>query len=89
MIMADGLDKAVIGVGQQFNQNFIVYSKEKVLKILVEEDGMTYDEAVEYYDYNIVGSWVGLNTPIFVTECSAEEVRESVIVNGEIQGDIE
>ena len=26
---------------------------------------MTDEEAVEYFDYNVTGAWVGENTPIF------------------------
>jgi hypothetical protein len=28
---------------------------------------MTYEEAIEYYDYNIVGAWMGELTPVFIT----------------------
>ena len=28
---------------------------------------MTYEEAVEYYEFNIVGAWLGEFTPVFIT----------------------
>ena len=27
---------------------------------------MSHEEAIEYFDFNIVGAWVGDETPIFV-----------------------
>lgn len=66
ILLADGFDAAFIGVGTQFsNEPVAVYDLKKCLKIL-EEDGMTYDEAVEFFDYNVQGSWVGKQTPMFV-----------------------
>ena len=42
-----------------------VYDRQKCIEILMERDGMTDEEAVEYFDYNVTGAWVGENTPIF------------------------
>jgi hypothetical protein len=33
---------------------------------MVERDGMTYEEAIEYFDYNIIGAWLGENMPIYI-----------------------
>ena len=27
---------------------------------------MTYEEAIEYFDYNILGAWMGEYTPVFI-----------------------
>jgi hypothetical protein len=59
-------DAAIIGVTERFGQEVTVcYDLEKLLGILVE-DGMTYEEAVEYYEYNIVGAYLGERTPTFL-----------------------
>ena len=50
-----------------------IYSEEKVLDVLVSRDGMTYDEAIEFFDYNIVGSHMGDQTPMYVL--SFEELK--------------
>ena len=34
---------------------------------MVERDDMSYEDAMEFYYYNIVGSWMGENTPVFIT----------------------
>jgi len=66
LLFADGYDEAIIGVGQRFNETFVVYDKRKVLAVLVRE-GMTLEEAEEFFDFNIVGAFVGDKTPAFVT----------------------
>jgi hypothetical protein len=45
----------------------VAYSVDKIIDIMIQRDGMTYGEAMEYFDYNILGSWMGDNTPIFIT----------------------
>ena len=34
---------------------------------------MTEEEAIDYFDFNVVGSWVGEETPIFVREMYDDE----------------
>ena len=43
-----------------------IYSEEKVLDVLVNRDGMTYDEAMEFFEFNIFGAHVGNQTPMYV-----------------------
>lgn len=83
MLFADGFDKAFIGVGTQFNTDIAVYGRKEVLKILVNEHGMTLEEAIEYFEFNIQGAWVGPETPMFLDIQKIEDARESVVVSGE------
>jgi hypothetical protein len=62
-VIADGFDDAIIGVDD--NNLKIVYDIDEVINILMRE-GMSVDEAIEYYEYNIAGSYVGENTPSFI-----------------------
>jgi hypothetical protein len=56
-IKLDGLDDAVLGVVEEFgNGPRILYSKNK----------MTWSEAEEFYDYNILGLYAGEQNPIFL-----------------------
>ena len=32
----------------------------------MKEDKITKKDALEYYTYNIIGAWVGKQTPIFI-----------------------
>ena len=65
---ADGLEAALIGTGWQFIQALMVYSVKKVLEILMTRDGMSYEEAREFFEFNIVGAYVGPGTPVFVED---------------------
>ena len=67
-LFADGYDEAIIGIvwGTFGSKDRIAYATNKVLQILQERDGMTEEEATEFFDFNIVGSYVGEQTPLFV-----------------------
>ena len=66
LLKADGFDDAIIGVATQFDRQFIVYYYDKVIMILRRDTEMSEEEAVEYYEFNIVGSYVGESTPAFL-----------------------
>lgn len=64
-LTADGYDDAIIGIGSRCGQpDLIVYDVEKVIEILMQD--MSEEEAREYFDFNIGGSWVGDGTPIWL-----------------------
>ena len=66
-LMCDGFDDAIIGIAERINLNPVVtYDVEKMLSILIDKYDMSYDEAEEYYQFNILGAWLGDNTPIYV-----------------------
>jgi len=66
LLKADGFDEAIIGVVQRVGVQAICYDEDKVIEILMERDGMTLIEAMEYFDFNIAGAWVGESTPFFL-----------------------
>jgi hypothetical protein len=74
LLFADGFDDALIGIGQRFERQregativyFLVYDAGKVLETLRTRDGMSDEEAVEFYEFNITGAFVGDATPCFV-----------------------
>jgi len=44
--------------------NALVYSGHKIHAILQERDGMSWDDALEYIDFNIEGAYIGEDTPL-------------------------
>lgn len=67
LMFADGLDRAIIGVGDRCGQPAIVaYDVSKVIEILMTRDGMSYEEATEFFEFNISGAWMGELTPIWI-----------------------
>ena len=67
VVFADGLEEAFIGIGYQFHSPIALYSKNKAIQCLIDQ-GMDEEQAYEYFDYNIAGSYVGENTPIFLED---------------------
>lgn len=67
LLLMDNFDEAFIGWSQRINEpELAVYDYERMVKVLVDRDGMTQDEADEYIEYNCIGAWVGEQTPIIV-----------------------
>lgn len=64
-LKAEGFDSAIIGVDESSMR--LIYSVEKCVGILAE-DGMDEEEAEEYFEYNVRGSYVGEKTPIWCTD---------------------
>jgi hypothetical protein len=62
-LKADGLDEAIIGYDDQTGR--LIYSMSKIIDILIIDDGMTEEDALEHYYYNIHGGYVGEKTPIW------------------------
>lgn len=62
-LIADGFDDAVIGV--DYGSSRLIYSCKKCIEILIEQDEMTPEDAIEYFQYNVAGAWVGEKTPIW------------------------
>ena len=65
MLFADGYDGAIEGVVWDGERTRVVYATEKILKIHMDQ-GMSYDEASEYFDFNVAGSYMGVYTPLYL-----------------------
>ena len=67
LMFMDGYDNCIVGIVERFGQPPIVcYDKTKILQCLVK-DGMTMDEAEEWFYFNQIGAFVGDRTPSFIT----------------------
>lgn len=66
VLLADGFEAALIGMGTQFNRAVAIYDWDQCVDILVHRDQMSEEEAVEFMDFNVTGAWAGNNTPIFL-----------------------
>jgi hypothetical protein len=67
ILLCDGFEDALIGFVDVFNKTIALYDKQKCLDILIQRDGMTEEEAFEFFDYNVTGSYDGEHTPAFAT----------------------
>ena len=77
LILADGFEEALIGICEGFGGTIsVAYDRDKCIDILVERDGMEYEEAVEYFEFNVIGAWFGEHTPVYITVYPGKEDTE-------------
>ncbi|NBW22003.1 MAG: hypothetical protein EBR82_80025 [Caulobacteraceae bacterium] len=70
ILLADGFDDAFIGIAENSNGKPVaVYSIDKCLSLLekqFEDQEDAYGDAVDYFEFNVRGAYIGEFTPIFV-----------------------
>ena len=62
----DGFDSAIMGIAVKPCQNTVVAYDFDLMVKKCREDGMSYDEALEYIDFNIVGAYMGNGMPVII-----------------------
>lgn len=62
-LKADGFDECVIGTKMREGVKVLHYSSKKCIEVLMED--MSEDDAIEHFEFNVVGSYVGEKTPKF------------------------
>jgi len=54
---------AFVGV---IDDSIAVYERDKVIEVFMNRDGMSDIEAVEWFDYNVQGAYIGEQTPLYI-----------------------
>ena len=73
MLKMDGYDNCIVGVITRCGQTpILAYDRSKVISSL-ESDGMSNEEAEEYFQFNQIGAWVGDETPAFLEPYNEDE----------------
>ena len=76
MLKADGFDEAIIGMASIWRDgskvDVLVYDGSKMATML-RKDGMVYQDAVDFIEFNVEGSYVGVETPIVMWPYFNEE----------------
>lgn len=62
-MFADGFDEAILGIDSTSQR--VIYSVKKCYNILQNRDGMSDEEAEEFFAFNVLGSYMGEKTPIW------------------------
>ena len=75
-VWMDGFDECVVGSVERFGMEpVLAYDLDAVIGKLVREgEGMTLEEAWEWWSVNMRGAWVGEGTPAFVRILDRREV---------------
>ena len=63
MIVADGFDSCLIG---RDTKERAIYDADAMIEVLMTRDEMTREDAEDFFWFNIEGSYVGEETPIYV-----------------------
>ena len=51
------------------------FTFDRVIKILMDQDGMSNDEAIDFFTCNIEGAWFGELTPIWMYPASGADLQ--------------
>lgn len=74
IILWDGLDGALIGVAERCGMDPVAaYDYGECIRILRDQSDMSQEDAVEYFEFNVLGAYVGEKTPIVVTGFTGEK----------------
>jgi len=64
---ADGFEEAFVGVVYGKGKRPVTcYDRRLCIEILMNRDGMTEEEAEEYFSFNVDDTWMGARTPMFL-----------------------
>jgi len=66
IMLADGHDKAFIGVAFINHTAIAVYDQERTIDGIMQDSGMSAEDAQEFFDFNVAGACVGERTPAFM-----------------------
>ena len=66
-LLADGFEQALLGVARQAGKSpLAVYDRARCIEILVERDEMSWEDAEEFFEFNVACAYMGPGTPVFV-----------------------
>jgi hypothetical protein len=91
LLLADGWEDCFVGVASTFTRDGIrhvaVYDYPKMIDKIIKEESKEcadncecdhYGDAAEYLQFNVLGAYVGPNTPIYLSPCTLEEAQEEI-----------
>lgn len=55
-----------MGVGERYGGPPVAVLDVEKMFAQMERQGMTYEQAVEYFEYNILGAYVGKESPVYL-----------------------
>lgn len=65
-LYVDGFGAAFIGYVINCNGKVACYDYDKCIEILRQRDKMSLEEAIEYFEYNVLGAYFGEYTPCYL-----------------------
>ena len=65
-IIFDDMDSAIIGIAYKNDLTILAYSYSKCLDIFMHRDGMSEEESIDFFAYNVAGGYLGEHQPIII-----------------------
>ena len=68
VMFAEGFDDCLLGIVERFGSPALaLYDYDRVIQKLMKRDGMSEEEASEFFEFNTQGAYCGKGTPGFAT----------------------
>jgi len=78
ILIYPGLEAAFLGIADRCAMHPVAVYDTALAIAALEADGMDHDEAVEFFDFNIAGGYLGERTPLLLRRCTIEELEQMV-----------
>lgn len=66
LYMPEFADCLVGSVWRCGSKEVLCYDAEQIVETLVKRDGLTHEDALEHFNFNVSGGYVGEYTPMFL-----------------------
>lgn len=66
MVYPTGFEDCIVGVGERYGGPPVAVLDVAKMVAKMEKDGMTHEEALEYFEYNILGAYMGEESPVYM-----------------------
>jgi hypothetical protein len=67
ILIADGFEEAFIGVASGAGKPSVAaYDYQKCIEILMKDCNVSYFEAVDDFEHNVIAAYMGKYTPVFI-----------------------
>ena len=82
LLFCDGHDDALIGIAHRFGMESVaLYDRGTIIESLMQD--MSWEEAEEFFSFNIIGGWHGDMTPVFADLATVEPQEQVKLAQGE------
>ena len=77
-ILFTGFEEALVGFGYQHSNPVAIYDRQRCIEILMEDllpEETAEEDAWDHFNFNVIGSYVGESTPIFITYENTKDTK--------------
>lgn len=80
ILQIDGFDDCIIGYVHRCGQGPILcYDENAIIDKIMKDHECDWDDAVDHFEFNIAGAWMGDSTPCFLVTADLEDIEYEAI----------